>query len=290
MIAPRAVCHGSRLAACGQVVFPQLTARLDIERAKVAVHRRCDQHQIARCCNRPSHVGGTEFACRGEPRSDAFGRAERHLPHDAVATQIDTDKAAPGRGRARQSPGRQQSLTTHGVGSARLPREFRTGKVAGAGVPFQAFRRDQRDDHWQVIHGGNHPLPLLIEDDATPVHTAYVARSQDRAAGVRRSEDALVAMRCDHVTALAAIPERDAPRVPRCQWSLGDERGDRGERLRRPGLLAHHQAARYRPLRDREQRLAFRALKDIQHARLRRLNDRRHRDPLHFDVPQHRLR
>src|SRR5947207_11103449 len=141
-----------------------------------------------------------------------------------------------------------------------------------------------------MIDGRDDALALLVEHDAAPVHAADVTGCQERAARVRRGENAFVAQRGDELATLAAIPESEAPGISGLHRALGGQRGERRERLRGPGLLARDMARGHGSLDDREQWLPAGALEYVQHAGLGRLDDRRYGHSLHLDVPQDRLR
>src|SRR5690348_10363609 len=104
MIATCTVGHRRGLAACRQVIFPQLTTGLQVECTEVAVHGGADEYQVASGYDGTAHMGGPKIACWCEPRADALRGPEWDLPHNPVASQVDADQRPPGRGRAGQSP------------------------------------------------------------------------------------------------------------------------------------------------------------------------------------------
>src|ERR1700704_2617704 len=61
LVRSRPVGHGRGLTARGQLVLPQLASGLDVKGTQVAVHGRCDKHQVAVGRNRSAHVRHAEI-------------------------------------------------------------------------------------------------------------------------------------------------------------------------------------------------------------------------------------
>src|SRR2546430_13577744 len=78
------------------------------------------------------------------------------LFRSAVAPEVDADQCAPGRRGARQSPGREQGLAPHAVGSAGLACELGMRIVVGLLLAFQgcADRKSTRlnSSHSQISY------------------------------------------------------------------------------------------------------------------------------------------
>src|SRR5882757_3720997 len=120
-----AVRHRRSLAPGRQAVFPELTARFEVECPEIAVHGGADENEVAGCGDGTAHMGGAEIPCWCEPRADAFGRSEGYLPDNPIPAKVDADEGAPWRSSAGQSPRRQQRFPPHRVGCAGLAREVR---------------------------------------------------------------------------------------------------------------------------------------------------------------------
>src|SRR6185312_14054048 len=56
LVTARTIGHRCRLSPGGEMIFPQLTPGLDVERAEVTVHRGPDEDQVARGPDGTTHI------------------------------------------------------------------------------------------------------------------------------------------------------------------------------------------------------------------------------------------
>src|SRR5471032_763226 len=97
----------------------------------------------------------------------------------------------------------------------------------------------------QVVDGGEYVLMTSVICNSTPVDATERTGREDRTAGVRRSENAFVAILGNQAATAAAVPECNTPGIGRLQSVMLNKRWCCRKWLRRRRLLARYRALRH---------------------------------------------
>src|SRR5262249_12323893 len=131
------------------------------------------------------------------------------------------------------------------------------GAAATVDVDRVAPMQPRNEGH--VVGVAHEHLALWIDRDATPVEDAVVAGIDDRALLARRREDAVVPQALEDDAADHLVDGRRTPHVVLLELALWLVR-QRGERLRRRGVVARGRALRNGLLRCGDDQSAVAAI------------------------------